>query len=202
MQGSEYQEGWRLRLSKFLWLRARDCAVATSWLLSKNSATKQLCNRILEPFLYHTVIATATNWENFFALRAHEAAEIHICDLAYKMLKEYNLSKPKELGLEDLHLPFGDRMPDGLTVNEQTKVSVARCARVSYETFDGKINPKEDFKLFDRLLEMGHWSPFEHVAAPSIFQAAEGGNFDNKWRQLRKTFSNENKKDERVECIF
>src|SRR5690606_22823686 len=31
--------------------------------------TKQLCNRLLEPFMWHTVIVTATEWENFFALR-------------------------------------------------------------------------------------------------------------------------------------
>lgn len=31
--------------------------------------TKQLCNRPLETYMYHTVIVTATEWENFFALR-------------------------------------------------------------------------------------------------------------------------------------
>lgn len=33
------------------------------------SVTKQLCNRLLEPFMWHTVIVTATEWENFFRLR-------------------------------------------------------------------------------------------------------------------------------------
>lgn len=33
------------------------------------SVTKQLCNRLLEPFMWHTVIVTATEWENFFKLR-------------------------------------------------------------------------------------------------------------------------------------
>lgn len=197
MQGTEYLKGWKKELSKFLWLRARDFAVAASWLLSKNSTTKQLCNRLLEPFLYHTVIATATDWENLFALRAHEAAEIHICDLAYKMLGAYNCSRPKELELGEYHLPFGDKMPEGLSLEEKIKVSVARCARVSYETFDGKINPKEDFKLFDRLSQMGHWSPFEHVAKPSLV-GSTSGNFNENWEQLRKTFQGENKRDERV----
>lgn len=31
--------------------------------------TKQVVNRYLEPFMWHTVIVTATEWENFFALR-------------------------------------------------------------------------------------------------------------------------------------
>ena len=31
--------------------------------------TKQLCNRYLEPFMWHTVLVTATEWDNFFELR-------------------------------------------------------------------------------------------------------------------------------------
>jgi hypothetical protein len=31
--------------------------------------TKQLCNRLLEPFMWHTAIISATDWDNFFALR-------------------------------------------------------------------------------------------------------------------------------------
>lgn len=37
--------------------------------VKETSVTKQLCNRLLEPFMWHTVIVTATEWENFFALR-------------------------------------------------------------------------------------------------------------------------------------
>lgn len=51
------------------WLEARDKAVATAKDLSEMGVTKQLCNRLLEPFMWHTVIVTATEWENFFALR-------------------------------------------------------------------------------------------------------------------------------------
>ena len=35
----------------------------------KYGVTKQLCNRLLEPFMWHTVLITATEWENFFELR-------------------------------------------------------------------------------------------------------------------------------------
>lgn len=31
--------------------------------------TKQMCNRFLEPFMWHTVIITSSEWENFFSLR-------------------------------------------------------------------------------------------------------------------------------------
>lgn len=37
--------------------------------LNANKATKQLVNRLLEPFMWHTCIVTATEWESFFKLR-------------------------------------------------------------------------------------------------------------------------------------
>lgn len=51
------------------WLFARDKAVETACVMYVFRTTKQLCNRLLEPFMWHSVIVTATEWENFFALR-------------------------------------------------------------------------------------------------------------------------------------
>jgi hypothetical protein len=51
------------------WLVARDNAVQSAEALSKDIVTKQLCNRLLEPFMWHTVLISGTEWENFFALR-------------------------------------------------------------------------------------------------------------------------------------
>lgn len=51
------------------WLLARDKAIEASLLLACFGITKQLCNRLLEPFMWHTVLITATEWENFFYLR-------------------------------------------------------------------------------------------------------------------------------------
>lgn len=52
-----------------LWLIARDNAIRLATDMNKNNLTKQLCNRLLEPFMYHTCIVSATEWENFFHLR-------------------------------------------------------------------------------------------------------------------------------------
>ena len=189
MQGNEYFEGEDLDKAKKLWLEARDYAVTSSAMLSLHKVTKQLCNRLLEPFLYHTVICTASEWENFFALRAHPQAEIHIADLAEKMLVAYNESEPKKLKAGEYHIPFGDTfdtprlygMVDGMRDNIQSstgiipdrdkfteeikvKIATARCARVSYLNFEGKDDYKADLKLFDLLSSSGHWSPFEHCA--------------------------------------
>lgn len=129
--------------------------------------------------MWHKVIATATEWENFFALRAHSAAEIHIQELAYKMLEAYNSSTPKRLNPGEWHTPFGDKFnmdtlghiaaqSDGINENSveqlKVKVSTARNARISYLNYEGNDDYEADIKLHDRLKDMGHWSPFEHCA--------------------------------------
>ncbi len=187
MQGSDYFENNDIIKSENdllqLWLLARDKAVESANQLSQYGLTKQVCNRILEPFMWHTVIATGSEWENFFALRAHGAAEIHIQKLAYEMLNVYNSSTPNILSPGQWHIPFGDQFDDEridklmpeiqpASLNWymemmdaiKVKVATARCARVSYLNFEGKDDYEADVKLHDNLLTMGHFSPFEHCA--------------------------------------
>lgn len=71
MQGTEYliDEDDIQRAEKD-WLNARDYAVEQAVYLSNHHrVTKQLCNRLLEPFMWHTVIISATEFSNFFELR-------------------------------------------------------------------------------------------------------------------------------------
>ena len=44
------------------------------------------------------------------------------------------------------------------------KIATARCARLSYMTFDGEIDYEKDIALHDQLLKNHHMSPFEHCA--------------------------------------
>lgn len=70
MQGSEYitnQEDIDKCISTHL--AARDLAVEFAKTQNRNGVTKQLCNRYLEPFMWHTVLISGTEWENFFSLR-------------------------------------------------------------------------------------------------------------------------------------
>ena len=77
MQGTEYiTDKTDIELNTSAWLRARDNAVSNAKYLNHgvkegrdNGVTKQLCNRLLEPFMWHTVLVTATEWDNFFELR-------------------------------------------------------------------------------------------------------------------------------------
>lgn len=56
------------------WLEARDLAVAQSYELNRLGVTKQLCNRLLEPFMWHTVLVTSgkEGLDNFYKLRCPE----------------------------------------------------------------------------------------------------------------------------------
>lgn len=182
MQGSDYFTGFWLKILVFLWLFASKLAIISSWILNKIGLTKQLCNRILEPFMWHTVIVTASEFENFFALRLNPAAEIHIQKIAELMLDEYNKSKPRFLKDGKWHIPYGDSM-DLLQIGQiaeelygkytndniqliKVKIAIARCARVSYTIMgeENVVDHRKDIQLCDRLIAMGHYSPTEHVA--------------------------------------
>lgn len=70
MQGSEYLDEVKSDYAKILWLEARDNAIKSATNHTREvEVTKQLANRLLEPFMYHTVLISGTEWENFFSLR-------------------------------------------------------------------------------------------------------------------------------------
>lgn len=235
MQGTQYFEGWRHKVLTLAWKAGAKTAVFSATKLHKLGLTKQLCNRLLEPFMYHKVLVTFTESENFFNLRCPQykllekgekfsrtwwevieyyknkgvsipegynkslrdftdlerlkvnkgQGEIHIMDLAEKMLDAMNESTPKKLKAGEWHIPYGEDFDDEelikfmgypndtdrIFLEEQleefkVKVAIARCARLSYQTLgdNPKIDYLADLKLFNDLKNSGHFSPFEHVA--------------------------------------
>ena len=245
MQGTEYFTKSDLAAAEFkeeipdtaiehltqVWLAARDNAVRHAKYANEIGLTKQICNRLLEPYMWHTVLVTATEFDNFFELRCPKyqtpvsrsvepqkswkdltevhsnpenlkrleenkdnwvfkmqhslsAAEIHIQALAEAMWDEYNQSKPKQLQPGEWHIPFSDNINDDeilqkIAKEEEVshletaydiyqyyaiKIATARCARLSYMTFEGKIDYEKDIDLHDQLMHSKHYSPFEHCA--------------------------------------
>lgn len=179
MQAHGFLGGDDEALAVQAWLSARDAMVMHVEQLEKIGVHKQITNRLLEPFLWHTCIITSTEWDNLFKLRTHKDAQPEFQTIA-KMLKEaYDGSVPIK---REYHLPLvigydqteeerGGRwvptvlnLPEsralrelqrGLgetTVNDLMKISAARCARVSYLTHEGVRDPQEDLKLYDRLV--------------------------------------------------
>ena len=132
---------------------------------------KQLANRLLEPFMWHTVIVTATEWDNFYALRSNSQAQPEIRQTAEAMLAAYRSSKPEKIDYGAWHLPLIQADERQLAVSALVKIAAGRCARVSYLTHEGRRDPEQDIALYGRLVLSGHMSPLEHVARP--FSAEE-----------------------------
>ena len=154
---------------------------------------KQLVNRLLEPFAWITVIISATEWSNFFTQRCHEDAQPEIKHIAELMLGAYRASSPDLVERGRWHLPLIQRDERDLPAELLCRLSVARCARVSYLTHGGRRDHEKDLDLYERLLgggANGHWSPFEHVATPAADAADRSANFVG-WEQYRKRFSDE-----------
>lgn len=170
------------------WLGARERAILSVTELQAIGLHKQIANRILEPWLWHTVIVSSTDYANFFGLRCHPDAQPEIQKIAYMMRDLYDASKPEPLGNGQWHLPYVNKI-ESAVLSEETllKVAVARCARVSYMRHANEGDINADITLHDRLAFAGHWSPFEHVATPGHTRRS---NFDG-WVQYRKHFGNE-----------
>lgn len=150
-----------------VWLDARDEAVEQVMRLMKIGLHKQLTNRLLEPFMWHTVIVTATEWSNYFHLRHNAAAHPEINRIAEMMEDMYQKSIPKDLKEGEWHLPLispVEQESKEFPIEDLVKISCARCGRVSYLTHAGIRDPQEDLALYNRLLQPGHMSPFEHAA--------------------------------------
>lgn len=205
------------------WTDALESAISCAKNMARINAHKQIVNRLLEPFSHINVLVTATDYENFFALRLHEDAQPEIKMLADAMWNARETSTPTPLNVGDWHLPYVTKQDGSLayrflktgriTRDEPpleeiqktlTQISVARCARVSYLTHEGKESTvEEDLKLYGRLVGSSplHASPAEHQATPDEENYQEGavldwehpelhGNFRG-WIQYRKTLAGE-----------
>lgn len=229
--GAMSDYGARLTCARLMEARDYAVAVAKQMLLQEEVPHKQIVNRILEPFMHITTLITATEWKNFFALRNHPAADPTFQALAAKMEQAYVESTPMVREAGDWHLPFitvedvdtavnmamedivrlttgvlptfvmGEDSFEYMITQLVVKQSVARCARVSYNNFDGKRSKLEDdVALYGKLTEAYpiHASPLEHCATPDA--RGPDGKWQNKyqhgnfigWCQHRKMIVGEN----------
>ena len=186
MQAGDELKGWRLKAAKLTWFTACHASVFFSKLLHKFGLHKQHANRVTEPFQYITTLVTATEWDNFFALRYHPDAQPEIKALAHAMKVAIENSTPTELSEGQWHLPYIKYEEFGtVPFRDIQKASSARCARVSYLNHEGKKpSIEQDIKLFDRLAGSKpiHASPLEHVAVPTY---KHNSNFKG-WKQFRR----------------
>jgi thymidylate synthase ThyX len=179
-----------------LWKMAAIKASQMAEDMMKLGLHKQVANRILEPFQHISVVLTATDFSNWFELRAHPDAQPEIQALAVAMREVMEKSSPVLLNRGEWHLPYvtQEERNDGFfKANEDNaellrKVSAARCCRVSYLTHQGRIpSINDDLNLCEKLVGARplHASPFEHVATPLENPNQWSGNFQG-WFQYRK----------------
>lgn len=170
MQAAAEMDAEQIDAAKFLWMQAANYAADAAEYMAELGGHKQIVNRPLEPYLFVTGIVTATEWDNFFELRAHPDAQPEIQALAFEMQRAIEGSMPKELKPGEWHLPYvTDNEKQRLDVELAKKVSAARCCRVSYLKNDGTASTlEEDLALCERLAGARpiHASPFEHQATP------------------------------------
>lgn len=179
----------KLRAENY-WLEAMRSSIKQAENLITIGIHKQFANRILEPWSHVNTIISGTEWDNFFKLRISDNAQPEMRKLAEEIKRAMDNSSPEEKRLtndisDKWHIPYITDEEADLPLETKLKVSVARCARVSYKSnTSGKLSTvSEDTELFDRLYSNGHWSPFEHIALPTT--ETNTANFVG-WKQYRK----------------
>jgi hypothetical protein len=168
------------------------------WDLAKLSATrfsdefheagfaKQIYNRLTEPFQMMRTVLSGTEFDNFFWLRNHEAADPTLHELARVMWEARQQSVPVLLQPGEWHLPYVPTLvsSDGsgafyylndddvgttghIPLEQARKVSSARCAAVSFRNIDYGL--EKCIEVYDRLVgdDRKHASAFEHQATPA-----------------------------------
>lgn len=187
------------------WLAAAADAVMYAERLAALDVHKSVVNRLLEPFMWHTAVITATEWDNFFSQRlalnedGTPVADPAMYALALAMKERLDWSEPIKLTYGEWHLPYvtaddwakvGDNSAKSIATLR--KISVARCAGVSYLTQGLKFRDiDKDIALYERLRNANppHWSPFEHVATPAAGRDAAGNHIQffnlSGWASLR-----------------
>lgn len=169
------------KLARQAWLNARDKAVQAALVLIDLDVDKARINRLLEPFMWHTSITTATEWTNFLALRqpgnddpvpqSDFPAQPEFQVIARMVRDAMRASTPVELSNHDWHLPLVSieeltQNEKALTNIEWARVSAGRCARVSFDKHGLYEDPNHSLVRFSRLVSSGHWSALEHTARP------------------------------------
>lgn len=137
------------------WLLARDRAVEIAELLNNDlGVTKQLVNRLLEPFMWHTVLITSSEWENFFELRCPQyqtqygtfksKKEVIKADINnYQDVATFNSDKPNSLSYDEMS------KLDWLELNKgQAEIHMMELAEVMWDAYQ-ESTPKH--------LQAGEW---------------------------------------------
>ena len=174
MVAREEMTGWRLIFGKRIHAFVRFVCVVGAWAMTKLGFHKEVANWNAMPHAWVTQIVTATEWENFDALRIHPAARAEMRKIATMMRDARNASTAQELGVGGWHLPYvsNDEIVKAYMIHDDgddadallRNVSAARCARVSIVKQGERQGMTVEFSKASKLQSDGHMSPFDHPA--------------------------------------
>lgn len=137
MQGTEYfttEED--IKHLRNQWLDAVDAAAGNAEDLFCRGITKQLCNRLLEPFMWHQALVTSTEWQGFFELRCPQ----------YEFNQKVSRSK-KEVTKRYFQGEYGDPLPENdiewLQINKsQAEIHIQALAECMWDAMN-ESTPKK-----------------------------------------------------------
>jgi thymidylate synthase ThyX len=193
MAQGEFLTGQELADAEWEWKDA--AAHAAHYASTLLHVEKGLAGRLLEPFSWITGIVSGTEWDNFFNLRCHPAAQYELQVIAEMMRDARQKSLPIGLRVGEWHLPL---VPRDLIYRAQlesgerygARASAGRCAGVSYlrHRVDETLQVSAE-RWDEKLAPSAHWSPGEHPAQVTDVQG-QYGNYKG-FIQLRKFYANE-----------
>lgn len=170
MQGSEYHiEEAGERFCPNNWLRARDRAVVEANHLHDNiGVTKQLANRLLEPFMWTTMLITGpkSGWENFFKLRCPQYTLNN--DDIFRSKKDFKAFYKEATEVVENHLALPLFAEDADTVAwlkanrgqaEIHMMALAECIWNGYSESTPKVLKPGDWHIpfEDTIADVRHW---------------------------------------------
>lgn len=148
MQGSEYLNLEKSDYAKRDWLDAKRFAVDVAQRMHKTGVTKQLCNRLLEPFMWTTMLITGprSGWDNFFELKCgvYQDDTKGFEHISYKSLSEW-YKNTKDLGADKL--TFVEALQKGMNKG-QAEIHIMDLAEKMWDAMN-ESKPKQ--------LEIGAW---------------------------------------------
>lgn len=116
MQAGDSLEEKEALAAQTFWLQFRDAAIVQCQTLNGMNIHKQYVNRLIEPWMFCTVIITGTDWDNMFFQRCHEAAEPSFHKIADMLHEAMFRSIPVKCQLSDWHLPLWNDDRDDLAL--------------------------------------------------------------------------------------
>lgn len=166
MQGTEYFNGDTTEFIDY-WLQARDEAVRYASNFSSLDVTKQLCNRLLEPFMWHKVVLTTglEGLRNFFELRCP----------SYELGIQMHPSRKSWLNTvkeEDIPIDIPQTEVEWLIINKgQAEIHMMELAEQMYNAYNESV-PQN--------LKKEEWHiPYDNIIDSQLKQLGHGVYFGN-----------------------